>query len=349
MLGGSRIFLTTLQRIWRHRWEAIVVIMSILISQVVSQIVDLPGIVAGLAWLVVVVLLAWDVGQDLRSTYNLLREKHLPMVVMIGTSDDLMRSMTDDVVGAMRKWGFDEPTYRDDFHVQREDWVLRRPRLLPPRPRPWVDLVDRFEGKINALAARLEGQEIFHLFLNCPAVLAIGLGAALRTNYLVVLHHYTGSGYESVIDFYASRQEVPDGLSQLVMPAERPFQYIEVQKPEELNSHLYVALHLAGHDPQGAVENLASEAGASVVHVRNTYENRLTKEHDWLLAAREVVTVLLGLVAQPDVERVHLFVSSPVVLATAIGMGLGTHSPISVYHWFADQRQYHAVFELEKL
>ncbi len=339
------MFRSAVRRVWRRKWEAIVAILGILISLVVQP----PGVGVVQLWLGLVALLILEIGQDLRSTYQLLREKHLPMMVMAGVGDERSRAMVHDALAVMQEWGFDERTFTDDFNVQREDWLVRRTRDLPVRRRPWEELVDSFESKVNALAARLEGLEVFHLFLNCPSVLAMGLGAVLRTNHLVVLHHYADSEYTPVIDFYASRQEVPTGLGQLAMPAAKPFRYIEVLEPEQFSPHLYVALQLAGHDPRGDVERLAREAGTGVVHIRNTYDNRLTEADDWLLAAREVVTVLLGLVARPEVERLHLFVSSPVVLAAAIGMGLGTRSPITVHHWFADRHEYRDIFDLEKL
>ena len=86
----------------------------------------------------------------------------------------------------------------------------------------------------------------------------------------------------------------------------------------------------------------------AVVHVRNTYGSVLSVDADWLRVAQEVVTELLELVGS-GVQRVHLCLSSPVVLAFCIGMALGTQSPITVYNWFAAAQEYRPVLELERL
>jgi hypothetical protein len=86
----------------------------------------------------------------------------------------------------------------------------------------------------------------------------------------------------------------------------------------------------------------------AAMHLRNTYGGVLATGDDWLHVEQEVASVLLELVGG-GVSRVHLCLSSPVVLAFGIGMALGAQSPVTVYHWFAGTQEFRAVLDLERL
>lgn len=340
------VWMTILRRVWRRKWEATVTAAGLLITLAFER----PSPIVAILWLLFAVLLIVDVVFDLRSTHRLIREKHLPIMVLAGVKDDAFRAMTDDVLAVMRSHDFREDLYRTEFGLSRDDWIVRRARDLPLRHTLWVQMIDDFERKINRLAGRLEGREVFHVFLKCPAALAMPLGAVVRNRYVVVLHHYSDGAYIPVLDF--DTQDLASIARAVPRQSEDRFTYIRVRGTEEARGQVFVALGLAAHSPTSDVQQAAQVDGADrVVIIDNTYDNRLDPKtpEAWLRVTREVVTVLLELVQKPAVERVHVFLSAPLVLAMAIGIGVGTQSPVTVYHWFREIQEYRAIFNLEGL
>jgi hypothetical protein len=333
--------------VWTRKWEAILGIVGIALAvgAGVPAYIGIPSIVIAL-------LLIVDLIRETRATMRLVREKHVPLVVVVGKGDDEFQAMIDDVWAVMKPLGFDERQFDNDWDVERDDLVVRRESDLPRMSRPWVELSHRFERKAARLSAKLQGRTVFHLFLNSPASLAMGLGALLGSRYEIVLHHLQRGvsplPYVPVIDFSQAQNQGLAGMQAVKRRATRPYQFIAVEQPQAMADEIFLSLHLAGHDPKGDVEALAVAKGVPAVHVRNTYGSVLAKDDDWLGVAQEVVTELLELVGS-GLRRVHVCLSCPVVLAFAIGMALGTQSPITVYNWFAATQEYRPVLELEKL
>ena len=333
-------------RVWERKWEAILGIagIALAVGTGVPAYIGVPSVL-------IAMLLVVDLIREVRSTIRLVREKHVPLIVIVGKGDDEFHAMVDDVWAVMAPLGFDERQFDADWDVERDDLIVRRESDLPRRPQRWVELARRFERKVARLSARLQGRKVFHLFLNCPSALAVGLGALLGSRYEVVLHHLQrGVGpfpYVPVIDFSQGTPD-PTGVQAVKRRAVMPYRFISVEQPEGLTPEVCVSLHLAGHDPKGDVKALAAEKRLAAVHIRNTYGSVLPADADWLHVAQEVVTELLGLVGS-GVRRVHLCLSSPVVLAFVIGMALGTQSPITVYNWFAATQEYRPVLDLEHL
>jgi len=288
------------------------------------------------------------------------QEKHIPIVVAVGRSDDETRgddevsAMVSDVLDSMSEYHFDEKTFADDFHVTRYNWLVERKSSLPKDSSEWVNLVHRFKDKIVRLSAEpgLKGRKVFHLFLMCPSALAMGLGAVTGIHHEVVLHHFqrgTGSThpYLPLIDFHSRSDLSRGGLHDIKSKATHPYEYISVEAPDTLTKTVPVSLHLSGHDPKSGVDELASRRSLSAVHIRNTYNNTLPVDADWFRAAQEVASVLLDLSSHLDVEKIELYQSCPVIIAFAVGMALGTHARIEVFQW--DGANYHPVFPLNTL
>ena len=128
-----------------------------------------------------------------------------------------------------------------------------------------------------------------------------------------------------------------------------PYKYISVEAPETFTDVLPISLHLSAHDPRSDVDKLASDRSLSAVHIRNTYGNTLPVDADWLRVANEVAAVLLGLSSRPEVEKIELYQSCPIIIAFAVGMALGTHAGIEVFQWDGREKRYYPVLRLNTL
>lgn len=329
--------------VWKQKWEGILGIAGV----VASVVAGVPPWL-GIPLLLLAFLLLVDLAMTTRLAVRLVREKQVPIVVIVGKDDDEFYKMMGEVWATTASAGCSEDVVSGQWKLDREDYVIRRDSILPRQSRPWKDLVRQFASKIARLGRRLPGRHVFHIFLNCPSALAIGLGARMGSLAEVVCYHYQpGVRYVPVIDFSRARGGNPQPVRAVKRRITQPYQFICVEQVGTLTQEVFVSLRLSGHDPKGAV-NLIAPQHAARIRIRNTYDNVLSTDAHWLRVEQEVVTVLTELLGG-GIRRLHLFLSVPVVLAFAIGMALGIHSPITVYHWFGDKQEYRPVLELERL
>jgi hypothetical protein len=299
----------------------------------------------GRALLVLLVLLAASVVvRDALSLLRFAREKHVPMIVIVGKSDDEADSTVQQACAMLAPLGFDEHEFHEYWRVARDDFVVRRHAHLSRQPREWTELTRVFEEKLRRVAARLEGRVVFHVFLNCPVALAVGLGASIRNQHEVVLYQYEAGPrkYVRVMEL------TEDNIRRLRTQAPTPPTHVEAEPYASLTEEVYVSIHLGPHDPKGATEIEAARSGKSAIHIRNKHLNWLAPEIDWVQVSQEVITELLKLLGG-STRCIHLVLSTPVAVAFAIGMGLGIQSRVSVYSWFTQTGNYAQVLNLQKL
>ena len=313
-------------------------------------------IILSLIFLIILV----DLFRTANTARKVFQEKHVPIVVAVGRSDnetrggDEVSAMVSDVLDSMSEYHFDERTFEDDFHIAQDNWLMERKSSLTKDSGEWVNLVHRFRDKSVRLSANpeLRGKKVFHLFLMCPSALAIGLGAVTGIYQETVLHHFqrgTGAAYPylPLINFHSRGDLSRGGLHDIKSKATKPYEYICVEAPGTFTRILPVSLHLSGYDPKNKVDKLASGRSLSTVHIRNTYNNTLSVDADWFRVAQEVVSVLRDLLSYPDVEKIEFYQSCPIIIAFAVGMALGTHARIEVFQW--DGEKYYPVFPLNTL
>lgn len=322
-----------------------------IIGIIIGLFSGLPKYVA-ILFIIITIVLLWQLIKESISIRKIFKEKKIPLMVIIGRNDDEYAAMVSDVILSMKDYGFEKQSFEDDFNIDQENYVIRKENNLTEDSHEWERQVHIFENKVIKLSAKLKGRKIFYLFLNSPAALVIGMGAVLGTKYEVVLHHHQlGMGenpYHPVIDFH-SMEDNKEGIHLLKSRITSPNKFIEIEEPEILSSSIIVSLYLAGHDPKGDVEKIATKRNISVIHLRNKTEGTLPLDADWLRVVREVSTYLLNLSARNGIETIELYMSTPIVIAFALGMALGTQSPIRVYQWFSKDKMYYPVLDLNKL
>lgn len=300
------------------------------------------------------VVIALMVGPKLVGSYRravkLYREKHLPVVLGLGCSDEEFRNLIEDAFQAARPYGFDEALYAKDYSLLRQDVSHHREEAIPDDAEVWKQLCLKEKRLVINLQTKIAGKKLFHFFLRCPNALAIGIGAAIGTKHELVCHHYQpgagGTDYFPLIELSPrmTQGEGPRALKTKVAG----FQYIVVQGQEQAKGKVYVALGLAAHSPNSAQTNAVDDS-ASFVEITSKFGRTIPLDADWLLLAREINTVLLGLIERRDVNEVHLFPAMPVCLAFAVGMGLDNRSAFVVHAWNGILGQYKEVLRLNEL
>lgn len=307
-------------------------------------------------YIVGAVVIAVFVGPKLFGSYRravkLYREKHIPIVLGLGCSDEEFRNLVEDAFQAAKPYGFDEAVYAKDYALLRQDFTHHREENVPEDPEKWRSLSLREKHLVISLQSKIAGKKVFHFFLRCPNALAIGIGAALGTKHELICHHYQpGAGaseYFPLIEL--TPRNVPAEGVRILKTRVEDFKYINVKGSENAANKVYVALFFAGHDPRSDVQELASKDSAAVVEITSRFPpGTIPLDADWLLLAREIITVLLGLIERRDVKEVHLFPSMPVCLAFAVGMGLDNRVAFAVHSWYKELSQYKKVLHLNEL
>lgn len=333
--------------------------LSYILNKKRDTFLAIIGIIIGLfsgllkyVLIIITIVLLWQLIKESVSVRKIFKEKKIPLIVIIGRNDDEYAAMVSDVILSMKDYGFEKQSFEDDFNIDQDNYVIRKENNLTEDSHEWEKQVHNFENKVIKLSAKLKGRNIFYIYLNAPAALVIGMGALLGTKYEVVLHHYQpGMGenpYHPLIDFH-SMEDNKEGIHLLKSRITSPNQFIEIEEPQILSSSIIVSLYLAGHDPKGDVEKIAARRNISIIHLRNKTEATLHLDADWLRVVREVATYLLNLSANNRIETIELYMSTPIVIAFALGMALGTQSPIRVYQWFSKDKIYYPVLDLNKL
>jgi hypothetical protein len=330
--------------VFKEEWQTLLGIIGMLIT--FTQKIPLFWII--FLSLLILILLFHMMAVAVK-TCRQLREKHIPLMVAVTQDDDKVDEMCAMVWQITAGYGFDLKSYYRDYEIEKDDLLLRREVDLPGHTEPWKKLVQNFEKKyINPLRKILKGEKIFHVFLNCPAALAVGLGAVAGSKNTLIVYLFNGVTYEPVINFTLARHQGEMGSHFIKTRADQPYQYIQVKNPAGSSDQLYISMNLAGHSTESDVRRLATENGAEVMVIDNTYHNSLSPKADWIRAAQETASTILKTRTE-HVKTIHLFLSCPLPLAFAIGMALGKTCPITVYQWFPGESAYHPVLELNHL
>lgn len=340
--------------VWEAQWDALLALVGIITTAFTTSL-PFPLLVLLLA---IAIALTGNVIRETRRTIGLLREKHVPVVVLVGKGEDVAEAMWQDIQRAMARWDFDAERYRRDFDVEREDLFLHHEEPLPTDPSPWLRFVKEFRRKIERVGGRLAGSRVFHVFINGPVSLAAGLGASIGTMHEVVVHQWfpgtAQAPYHPVVDFYALSVINPKGMHFLEDPVTGEFRYVTGEGEPGDAEELYVSVWTARDDPRADVNRMAEEAKAAgrspgVFHVVQREPQSLDTADDWILCAREILTLLFQQISRIRPKRVHLFLSAPVALAFSVGMGIEHFMPVTVYNWWGKEQQYHPVLPLEQL
>ena len=347
-----KIWWEAIKDVWDRYWELILVLIGLITTLSTAPSPTWVQILNSLLAIALAVRLYREFGQALR----IRKVKHIPIVVVIGKGDDVAASCWQDAMNAMERWDFDSERYRRDFDVEKEDLLIHLDEPLPPKPDEWLKVVSKFRKRLERLNRRLPGRRVYHLFINGPIALGVGLGAGMGTMFEVVIHHWApGSGempYYPAIDFYSLSERNRRGMHIIEDPVSGEFKYIRTEGESKGAKELYTSIWMARDDPRPAVEELVAQKiregeSAESLHIVQLEQRSLTPEDDWILCAREILTCLHNFTAGR--ERSHLFLSVPMPLAVAIGLGLEHFKPITVYSWWPQEKKFYPVLDLDRL
>lgn len=230
------------------------------------------------------------------------------------------------------------------FKISYRRTIVFRSSLPEREPSKWAEVINDTQELVDRFADALSGRKIYHIFIQGPASLAIGLGAVFGWKHPLIAYQWIGEGYKPVLDLRENPRRIKERATEL------RFINIDPGAFQEISEDTAVVLCLASHDPQGMVERYLRENNLNwkMIVVKSTYGSTLT-EDDWVPVIQEINQVFHRICINTEVKRIHLFHSMPVALAFGLGMSLGHFVPVIVYNWKRDEASYYPVLELNKL
>ena len=348
---SSKPWFKAFVKILADEWEMIVAAAGFAVSTCVLA----AGPKSWVLWvdLALALFLIVRLRQRYRKTLFFEREKHIPLLVDVGpgqiTHDDLAMQVQKRTSEA----GYDPKLYTRWLDLSLDRWRLLQELALSDDPEQWGGLCTVFHQRLASLSG-LPGQRvIFHTYMKCPAALAIGLGAMFDMFRACRVEHWdrAGNRYFTALDL---TQPLEQGKEPGHLLRERwhNSEFIHVSGNENLAPQAFVGIHLAGFAISADYWRQAAAAGAMRVHLEKAYpdgRDELTPQDDWLQIIREVYTVVIDLLNQEQVQRVHLALNCPLPIALGLGMALGRHAAVDVHHYNSKTQTYPLVLSLDQL
>lgn len=288
--------------------------------------------------------------RHLRTARQLSSIKHIPVVCVVGKRNftEARRTFEQAKEAIGKTTGFSDFTGVEKFFkINYQRTLVYQGAPLPEEtPREWEELIDTVQRQVDEFADALPGSKLYHIFIQGPASLALGLGAIFGWKHPVIVYQWAAGEYKPVLDLRGNPRRIKDLV-------EQGHRFIKVPRDafDGLTEDTAVVLGMAGHPPWGEVENYLRnvlKVDWKIIAVENTYGGTLGEE-DWVPVVQELYSVFYKLHKNPNVRRIHLFHSMPVALAFGLGMSLGTFMPVTVYNWKAAESTYYPVLKLNEL
>ena len=350
---------------WIRTWEMITALLSCVVIAL-----PVPDAWRIAAYVILALSLLWTVGSIAYEEHRLARKKPVPLVAFIprpdmadeGTILDAFSAMVTAAAECIRHAGFDERKFVARYGVTQDEWALGMTEPLTEDPEEWRRVLHRLTVRVHRLQSKLRPRQVFHVFLRCPAALAMGFGASLgRLHEVVVYQHEQDAPrapYTAVIEGCGKTDSL---RAQLDRQVSSPYKTIAVYGPanEQLSTDelpcpdtpgdVVVSLFGGSHLPDSMVETLATDTRGVLLRIRPRQATPSHEEADCLLTAREVADALGALRTGSPGRRLLLAIGCRLPLAFAIGMALGTTCPITVFNYFRAEQVLCPVLQLEKL
>jgi hypothetical protein len=254
----------------------------------------------------------------------------LPVCFVAGKTVEKARQGFDELQSAVSDFtGFSEWNKIEGLSSHAYYLMPYERDNLPPDTSKWKKYLTDAVQSIRSTAYSLPGKKVYHVAVNGPASLAIGMGAVFGTKYPMVLYHYENDCYTPVLDLRRSARCVKEHL-----PVEHQFRYFKVMYPKSYTEDVAIVINAASDNATIKVQQYLNnqKTGMSLVLVDNLYDGNL-KEKDWLMPVRELFTVFYNLSKAEVVSRIHLFHAMQVIMGFGLGMALGQFKDITIYNY----------------
>ena len=283
---------------------------------------------------------------QVRKLTKQLETRQLPVCFAIGRTVEKAQDNFEKLKGAITELTAFSAFEKIEGFNSCAHWLMPLEReYLPPDMLRWKNYIVRAIQDIRSFSNGVKGNVIYHVALDCPASMAIGLGTVFGTKYSLVCYQFNGTAYEPVLNLMQSPRRIKEHL-----PPDYAYRYFKISYPEKYTSNVAIVLQAAGHVPTADVRRYLQAQGTDIciIEVNNTYGGNLT-EQDWVTPVRELISIFNNLAEIEAVKNVHLFYTMPVALGFGLGMALGQFKSITLYNWEKEKATYYPVLKLNEI
>ncbi len=281
-----------------------------------------------------------------RLANQLASTKHLPVVFVVGKPrEETQAALVSAQESITQLTGFRAfHQIEDTFNVRFEHLMPYERKRLTPDIGQWKDFIEDAERNIRRFSDVVPGEKIYHIFINGPASLALGVGAAFGAKRRLVIYQFRDEQYEPVLDLRQDIRRIKE------IAIETECQYIKVSCPPKLTPDIAIVLDMASHPAIGDARAYLKRRNPQmqIVEVSNTYGGNL-RENDWTKVIQELYSAFHQLLSKAEVSRLHLFHAMPVAMAFGLGMALGNFVPVTIYNLERLDETYYPVLKLNEL
>jgi len=258
----------------------------------------------------------------------------IPFLIMVNKSTEEAKTALTKLEKEIKdkKPYFSIEKLKNIFDIQEEDLYLYYDKPLSEKEEEWQNLIKLFEEKLKNIYSKFENKiRILHIAFATPASLAMGFGIKLGTKKPVILYHYQSDKYVPVIDLSSAETiRIVKGMKEI---EKIKYEIKNIQNTEDVA----VEIRLASHNLTSDVENYlkANNKDYAIVNIQtlNAGNLPLPEKNEWAEYISEIYTLLNDLKNQYHINRYHIFLSTPVAIAFALGMAIGHFWDTYIYNY----------------
>ena len=304
--------------------------------------------------LVPAALVALYIIVHLRRVWRLARETHgfvpIPYSICLAQTNEWYRNALRQQEDRIRRAGVPWDSVKRTFQVHRLDWTFFDDSRLAGHADQWLELARRVDRHFGALADRIEGLTVYHIFLATPAPIALAVGARAGRRVPYVLYQHAGGvkePYAQICDMAnATSEEGYHFLNERIAEPEL-LSVVEEDGPSEtkVGDQILMVWEFTGHQLPKPYPDCSS-VNTVVVSLKDT-SGHIPLSSDWMAIARELASVAFRYLDKGAV--VHVLPGVPSTLAFMVGSILGTTNALHVYYYNKFINGYHRTFALSEL
>lgn len=267
----------------------------------------------------------------------------IPFLILIGkTSEESIKSLRkiEEKIKERNPY-FSLENLANFYGIEEKDLMISREERIPPvedlNNNPWKEIVEEFENKLKNILAKVEDKKIVLHIVNTISSLAYVLGVKLGAKKPVVLYHFKNDNYYPVIDLI-------DDVRKTKGPLKENYSKIDIDYKYKTNSEeKALGIWLASHNLTG---DIPQEKGWDIYIIKSKdNQGNIPIEDEWSLYVSEIYSFINKLKSN-KFRKLHLFLSTPVAIAFALGMTVGHFIPTVVYN-YGKNSEYYPIYEVD--
>jgi len=342
-----------LKNLWKTEVLAFITALATLSSLVIDSIVATKFEIVRLVPICFIsIYIVYHVWRTWKFSIQTFSSIPLPYFLCLAQNHEWYISATKLQEAQLKKEGVAWDEIKNSFKIHRQDWAFFDSSKLRDNKDEWIQKTKEISAHFSHLSNRVETQPYFHIFIACPAPIAMGFGALFAGRVPFSMHQHVGliKNPYKIIHSGDEILSVEEGYHILNKQVSN-FKYIEI-KVDELLDEKYikgnvalVVLDFTGHrlPKPYPVEAPSNTIRLGIINE----EGHIPLDSNWMLIAQEISSVITQELGKG--KEISLLLGVPSSMAFLIGAILRTSSRVDIFYFNRSLDKYHKVFNLREL